>query len=84
MNTSASIGNDPQFHDRLEWLPASAVGCDQLPLPVKIVGEPTPAPPSKAPTVGQHNEEVVRQLGYSQQQYQDLLAAGAFGPNAAR
>lgn len=84
VNTSASIGNDPQFHDRLEWLPASAVGCDQLPLPVKIVGEPEPAPPSKAPTVGQHNEEVARHLGYTEQQYQALLAAGAFGPNAAR
>ena len=79
VNTSASIGSDPQFQDRLNWLPAAAIGCDQMPLPVKIVGEEPPAPPTKAPTVGQHTKEVVAELGYSPADIDELQAAGAFG-----
>src|SRR5439155_7207783 len=48
-NTPRTIADDPQFRDRLPWLPASALGADQLPIPVKFE---TQTVPSKAPTVG--------------------------------
>ncbi len=33
-NTTANIGDDPQFQHRMNFLPSEAVGCEQLPLPV--------------------------------------------------
>ncbi len=50
-----------------------------LPFPVRFPGESLPEP-SKAPTVGQHTDEVVRAvLGYDAAQVSALREAGAFG-----
>jgi crotonobetainyl-CoA:carnitine CoA-transferase CaiB-like acyl-CoA transferase len=50
-----------------------------LPYPVKFPGETLPAP-AKAPTAGQHTEEVLRSvLGYDAAKIAALREAGAFG-----
>ena len=57
-NTAATIANDPQFQDRLTWVGADQLGCDQLLFPLKVQGEDLPAP-GRAPDVGQHTAEVL-------------------------
>lgn len=79
VNSPQSIAQDPQFLDRMPWLPASRLGADQLPLPVKVVGGELPTP-TKAPTVGQHTDEVLTKvLGYDAANIQRLRDSGALG-----
>ncbi|MDZ7674905.1 MAG: CaiB/BaiF CoA-transferase family protein [Acidimicrobiales bacterium] len=61
VNSPKSLADDPQFQDRLGFLPASEHGADMLPTPIKVVGDDL-APPRKAPTVGQHSDEVLREV----------------------
>src|SRR5262245_9717265 len=78
-NSPKTLLDDPQFKDRMPMIPASKVGADMLPTPIKFVGETLPAP-TKAPTVGQHTEDVLRSaLGWSDEQIAKARAAGAFG-----
>jgi crotonobetainyl-CoA:carnitine CoA-transferase CaiB-like acyl-CoA transferase len=50
-----------------------------LPFPVKYLGEELPEP-RIAPTVGEHNEEVLREvLGYDAEKIAALREAGVFG-----
>jgi crotonobetainyl-CoA:carnitine CoA-transferase CaiB-like acyl-CoA transferase len=78
-NSPKTLLDDPQFKDRMPLLPASVVGADMLPTPIKFVGETLPMP-TKAPTVGQHTEEVLRDvLGWNDEQIEKARAAGAFG-----
>ena len=62
VNTTKSIADDPQFLDRLDWLPRDVLGCEQLPFPVKFSGDVTLPVPTKAPTLGQHTEEILAEL----------------------
>jgi crotonobetainyl-CoA:carnitine CoA-transferase CaiB-like acyl-CoA transferase len=79
VNSPKSIADDPQFQDRLPWYPAKDHGADMLPFPVRFLGE-TLTPPSKAPTVGQHSEEVLREvLGYPLERIEKLRKIGALG-----
>ena len=81
-NTPQTIADDPQFQDRLPWIPASKVGADMLPCPIKFVGETLPDP-TMAPTVGEHTESVLREvLGWDEGQIAAARAAGAFGKTA--
>jgi crotonobetainyl-CoA:carnitine CoA-transferase CaiB-like acyl-CoA transferase len=78
-NSPKTLLDDPQFKDRMPLIPASQVGADMLPTPIKFVGETLPVP-TKAPTVGQHTEEVLRTtLGWSDEQIGKAREAGAFG-----
>jgi crotonobetainyl-CoA:carnitine CoA-transferase CaiB-like acyl-CoA transferase len=78
-NTPKTLFDDPQFRDRLPLLPASAVGADMLPTPIKFVGEDLPVP-TMAPTVGEHTEQVLREtLGWDDAQIAAARAAGALG-----
>jgi crotonobetainyl-CoA:carnitine CoA-transferase CaiB-like acyl-CoA transferase len=78
-NSPKTLYADPQFQDRFELLPASEVGADMLPTPIKFVDEQLPMP-TKAPTVGQHTEQVLRDvLGWDEAQIDAARAAGAFG-----
>ncbi len=78
-NTQASIADDPQFQNRMNFLPIEAVGCEQLPLPVFVGGRPLPVP-TKAPTVGQNTDEVMAEvLGKSASEIEKLREGGAFG-----
>ena len=76
-NTPANIGDDPQFQARIGFLPAEDMGCEQLPLPVFVDGDKPPTP-TKAPTVGQHTDEVMAQvLGLEADRIASLRAGGA-------
>lgn len=78
-NTAATIADDPQFQDRMGFFSSEDLGCEQLPLPVSVNGAKM-ATPTKAPTVGQHTEEVMAEvLGKSADEVAKLTAAGVFG-----
>ncbi|HUC04052.1 MAG TPA: CoA transferase [Acidimicrobiales bacterium] len=79
VNTPRSLLDDPQFADRFPLLPGEDMGCDQLFTPLHLVGETLPAP-AKAPTVGQHTDEVLRSvLGWDETKIDEARRAGAFG-----
>jgi crotonobetainyl-CoA:carnitine CoA-transferase CaiB-like acyl-CoA transferase len=78
-NTQSSIADDPQFQDRMGFLPIDAVGCEQLPLPVFVNGKKLPVP-TMAPTVGEHTHDVLRDvLGKTEAEIEKLSADGVFG-----
>src|SRR3954451_7686494 len=79
VNTPANLQHDPQFADRLGWIPASQLGADQLPFPVKYLDEELPTP-AKAPTLGEHTDDVLRSvLSYDDTRIAELRANGALG-----
>src|SRR5581483_209114 len=79
VNTPKTIADDPQFQVRMPWLPREVLGAEQLPSPIKLIGEELPVP-TKAPTPGQHTDEVLREvLGYDADRIAALRAAGALG-----
>jgi crotonobetainyl-CoA:carnitine CoA-transferase CaiB-like acyl-CoA transferase len=78
-NTPKTIADDPQFRDRMPWLPASQVGAEMLPTPIKFVGETLPAV-NMAPTVGEHTDEVLRDvLGWDDARIAAARESGALG-----
>jgi crotonobetainyl-CoA:carnitine CoA-transferase CaiB-like acyl-CoA transferase len=82
VNTPKSVFDDPQFADRLPLLPAAEVGNDQIFTPLHFVGEELPHP-AKAPTVGQHTEDVLRSvLGYDDARIASARSEGAFGTDS--
>jgi crotonobetainyl-CoA:carnitine CoA-transferase CaiB-like acyl-CoA transferase len=82
VNTPQTLLDDPQFADRFPLLPANDLGTDQLFTPLHFVDEELPVP-SKAPTVGQHTEDVLRSvLGYDDDRIAAAREAGAFGGDA--
>ena len=82
VNTPKTLLDDPQFADRFPLLPAEEMGADQLFTPLHFVGESLPHP-SRAPTVGQHTEDVLRSvLGYDDNQIASARDGGAFGADA--
>ena len=71
--------NDPQFQHRLPFYSVDDLGAEQLPLPVKIIGEDQPIP-TKAPDVGEHTEQVLTEiLEYDKSRISELRENGAFG-----
>ena len=79
VNTPQTLADDPQFQDRLPWIPKERVGNDQVPSPIKVIGEDLPLP-TKAPTVGEHTEAVLRDvLGYDDLRIAELRDRGALG-----
>ena len=79
VNTPKTLADDPQFQDRLPWIPKERVGNDQVPSPIKVIGEELPAP-THAPTVGEHTEAVLRDvLGYDDERIAKLRSDGALG-----
>ena len=79
VNTPKTLADDPQFQDRLPWIPKELVGNDQVPSPIKLMGEELPLP-TKAPTAGQHTDEILRQvLGFDEERIDALRSAGALG-----
>lgn len=79
VNTPKTIADDPQFRDRFPLYPIAGHGAEMLPYPVKFAGVELPEP-GHAPTVGEHNEAVLRSvLGYDTARIDALKRAGALG-----
>jgi crotonobetainyl-CoA:carnitine CoA-transferase CaiB-like acyl-CoA transferase len=79
VNTPRTIAEDPQFRNRFPWYPHERHGADLLPFPVHFLGETLPEP-ARAPTVGEHGEEVLtRVLGYDAERIARLRESGALG-----
>jgi crotonobetainyl-CoA:carnitine CoA-transferase CaiB-like acyl-CoA transferase len=79
VNTPRTLADDPQFADRLGWIPASQLGADQLGFPVRYVGETLPVP-DKAPSNGQHTDDVLRDVcGYDDERITTLREGGVLG-----
>jgi crotonobetainyl-CoA:carnitine CoA-transferase CaiB-like acyl-CoA transferase len=79
VNTPKTLAEDPQFKDRFPLYPFEQHGADMLPFPLKLENESVPAP-TRAPTVGENNEEVLFDvLGYEPEKVRALKAAGALG-----
>jgi crotonobetainyl-CoA:carnitine CoA-transferase CaiB-like acyl-CoA transferase len=77
VNTPRTLASDPQFQERLPWLPREDLGADQLPFPVKLAAE-EPAVPRRAPVVGQDSAAVLRDtLGYEEDRITALIESGA-------
>lgn len=80
VNDGESILDDPQFAHRFPWTSAEEAGADLLPLPVELVGEELPPLP-RAPTVGEHTDDILQGvLSYRRERIDALAAAGGFGP----
>jgi crotonobetainyl-CoA:carnitine CoA-transferase CaiB-like acyl-CoA transferase len=79
VNTPKTITADPQFKARMPLLPHEKHGADMLPFPVKFQDEELPSP-TRAPTVGEHNDQVLAELlGYDPDRIARLKASGALG-----
>jgi crotonobetainyl-CoA:carnitine CoA-transferase CaiB-like acyl-CoA transferase len=78
-NTPKTLADDPQFQARLPWIPKELVGHDQVPSPIKVMGEELPLP-TKAPTAGEHTDAVLADvLGYDAERIAALHESGALG-----
>ena len=79
INTPKTLLDDPQFQDRFPLFSVEQLGAEQLPTPIKFIDETLPVP-SKAPTVGQHTDEVLADLlGWDRAAIAAARDAGAFG-----
>jgi multicomponent Na+:H+ antiporter subunit D len=68
------------FQARMGWIPREELGAEQLPSPIRPVDAELP-PIRKAPDVGQHDQEILREvLGYDEQKAKQLVADGIVGP----
>ena len=80
VNDAHSLAADPQFRERMPWLPHERHGTDLMPSPIRWLGA-GPAAPARAPVAaGADTEAVLREvLGYDDQRLAQLRAAGTFG-----
>jgi crotonobetainyl-CoA:carnitine CoA-transferase CaiB-like acyl-CoA transferase len=78
VNTPQSIGADPQFRERLPWIPKERLDADMLPYPVRV-DSAVLAPPERAPAAGQHTDEVLKEAGYGEERIRALRSSGAIG-----
>jgi crotonobetainyl-CoA:carnitine CoA-transferase CaiB-like acyl-CoA transferase len=79
INSPKTLLDDPQFIDRFPLFSVDQLGAEQLPSPIKFIEETLPTP-TKAPTAGQHTDQVLADvLGWDEGAIADARAAGAFG-----
>ncbi|HEX4492058.1 MAG TPA: CoA transferase [Acidimicrobiia bacterium] len=79
VNDSGTVAQDPQFVERLGWIPKERLGADQLPIPVRLVDGEL-AWPGKAPELGEHTDAVLAEvLGYDDERIAELRQQGALG-----
>jgi crotonobetainyl-CoA:carnitine CoA-transferase CaiB-like acyl-CoA transferase len=79
VNSPKTIADDPQFQDRFHWIPTERLGAEQLPTPLKFVDEQLPVP-AHAPTVGQHTDDVLRDvLGWDDTRTAESRSKGGLG-----
>jgi crotonobetainyl-CoA:carnitine CoA-transferase CaiB-like acyl-CoA transferase len=79
VNTPKTVVDDPQFKDRFTWTTKEQTGSEMMLFPLHIDGEELPVP-SRAPTCGQHTEEVLRDvLGMDASAIAKVRESGAIG-----
>ena len=79
VNTPKTLLVDPQFLDRFPMYSVEQLGAEQIPGPIKFLGEELPVP-SKAPTVGQHTEAVLADLlGWDAERIAAARESGGLG-----
>ncbi len=61
VNTPETLLDDPQFADRFPLFGIEELGAEQLPSPIKFIGESLPRP-RHAPLVGEHTDEVLAEV----------------------
>jgi crotonobetainyl-CoA:carnitine CoA-transferase CaiB-like acyl-CoA transferase len=71
VNTPKTIADDPQFQHRMPWIPRERLDAEMLPFPATVTDAELPVP-TKAPDVGQHTDEVLREAGYDDAKVADL------------
>ena len=68
-----------QFQARLGWIPREILGAEQLPSPMRVIGGELPTP-ARAPSPGQHTDEILHALlGLDEDSIAELRAKGAVG-----
>jgi len=79
VNSPKTLADDPQFRHRLPWFDQDRLGTEQMPSPIKLLDGELPVP-TKAPTVGEHTDEVLADVaGYDPERIAALRRAGALG-----
>lgn len=79
VQTPMEVVNDPQLHENKIAVPIEGVGDDMKfvissPLQVHDVNK-TPA--KRAPEIGEHNEEILKELGFNDKEIADFSSKGA-------
>ena len=76
---SQTVMDDEHFKDRFQWYSHETHGADMISFPVHFIDEELPVP-SKAPTPGQHRDEILKRcLNYDDAKIAELEKKGAFG-----
>ncbi|MEI6454095.1 MAG: CoA transferase, partial [Actinomycetes bacterium] len=79
VNTPETLLDDPQFADRFPLFGIEELGAEQLPSPIKFIGEGLPTP-RHAPLVGEHSDEVLAEvLGKDAAAIEALRLSGGLG-----
>lgn len=79
VNTPQTLADDAQFQARMGWLSRDRLAAEQLPSPIKVLGEELPEP-TRAPTVGEQTDAVLQDvLGYDPARIAALREGGALG-----
>ena len=80
VNDPVTVAHDPQFLERMPWIPRERLGAEQMPIPIKLVGDELDLP-TRAPELGEHTRAVLADvLGYDDERMMELGDEGAFGP----
>jgi crotonobetainyl-CoA:carnitine CoA-transferase CaiB-like acyl-CoA transferase len=76
---SETVMDDEHFKARFKWYPHETHGADMMSYPVHFINETLPEP-TKAPTPGQHRDEILKRcLNYDESKISALAEKGAFG-----
>jgi len=76
VHDAAGVRADPQFQARFDWLPRARHGADMLPTPIRLAEGELPVP-SRAPALGEHTGQLLKELGLSAEQIAALRASNA-------
>ncbi len=79
VQTPTEVINDPQLHENDIVVPLEGAGGklnSTISSPIQVHGV-AKVPARRAPGIGEHNEEILEQLGFSQSEIEGLQAKGA-------